>query len=593
MAGRFLITTADERSWKADRPLIFLGEWCRRFDRECVWSWLDAIVARPVSFDGAERDRVIEHIELLSRELLLELAEFLNGFHRIRKSLRFWRILLGHWVHRYTCAMFHRWHAIRRVLEDHEISGTILLTDRSLQLARHDTEAFIWACNDDLWNNVLMGRILQRTSQVPVEYKSIDAVNSVTGQGSRTAMDAGIGPRRLFGSIAAEAFDVLQRDSDALIISSYLPPIRAAMLSLLLRQVPRRRRTAPVRPVAADANLRATSRLDSGPRKEFAGFARDMLVELLPTCFLEGFGSLLSQVEEARWPRRPRFIFTSGSFDTNEVFKLWAADRVEEGRPYIIGQHGNNYGTARYCPSETECVETGDAFITWGWQDASRRCKPAFVFRTAGRSRGVWKPHGRVLLIEDCLPHLTLPWDPYPEFSAYYQNQFEFVESLPEAVRRATIVRLHAACRRQSWSDRERWRQRLPQISLDDGSTPIATLMSASRVIVHSYDSTGILETLSLNLPTVCFWRGGLAHLRDSAVPFYELLKSAGILHETPQRAARQVADVWHDIGAWWGSQAVQDSRKKFIEQYAKTSAQPVRSLKRLLLDSSSVAGRC
>ena len=59
-------------------------------------------------------------------------------------------------------------------------------------------------------------------------------------------------------------------------------------------------------------------------------------------------------------------IFTSNSFDTSEVFKLWTAEKVETGCPYIIGQHGNNYGAARYCPSETECVETADAFLTWG-----------------------------------------------------------------------------------------------------------------------------------------------------------------------------------------------------------------------------------
>lgn len=547
-------------------------------------------MARPVSFDGAERDRILEHIEVLSRELLLELAQFLNGFHGLGNSLRFWRILLGHWIHRYTCTMFHRWHAIRQVLEEHEISGTIVFTGPSLALARHDTEAFIWACNDDLWNNLLIGRILLRTSKVPVEYKSIDVGEPVTAPGSRATANARSEQRRAVRRLFATARACLQRDDEPFIISSYLPPLRAAMLSLLLGQVPWRRRSAPVRPASVDANLRATSRLGSGARGGFAGFVRDMLLELVPTCFLEGFGSLKSQVEEARWPRRPRFIFTSGSFDTGEVFKLWTAEKVGEGRPYIIGQHGNNYGTARYCPSETECVETADTFLTWGWQDKRRRCKPSFVFKTAGRSHGAWNPRGGALLIETCLPHLVSPWDPYPEFSMYQRDQFEFVESLPGAVRRATTVRLAAGYRRQSWCDAERWRRRQSQVTVDDGSTPISALIRKSRVVVYSYDSTGILETLSLNSPTLCFWSGGLAHLRDSAVPFYELLASAGILHETPQSAARKLAAVWDDVGAWWGSEDVQRPRKKFIEQYAKTATRPVRSLKRLLVESASVA---
>jgi putative transferase (TIGR04331 family) len=424
-----------------------------------------------------------------------------------------------------------------------------------------------------------------------VAYTSLDAGEPVTAPGSQATANPPIEQRRVFGRISAGARAFLQRDGEPFIISSYLPPLRAGMLSLLLGHVPWRRRSPPVRPASLDMNLRATNRLDSGANEGFAAFVRDMLLEVLPTCFLEGFGSLMSQVEEARWPRRPRFIFTSSSFDTAEVFKLWTAEKVEEGRPYIIGQHGNNYGTARYCPSETECVETGDAFLTWGWRDESRRCRPSFVFRTAGRSRGAWNPRGGVLLIEDSLPHLQYPWDPYPNFSRYQREQFEFVESLPDAVRRATIVRLHAGHRKQPWCDAERWRRRQPRVTLDDGSTPISALVRESRVVVHSYDSTGILETLSLNLPTLCFWNGGLAHLRDSAVPYYQLLATAGILQDTPQSAARKVADVWDDVGAWWGSEAVQGPRKKFIEQYAKTATRPVRSLKRLLVESASAAG--
>jgi len=299
------------------------------------------------------------------------------------------------------------------------------------------------------------------------------------------------------------------------------------------------------------------------------------------------------QVEEADWPGTPRLIFTSNSFDTGEVFKLWAAEKVEGGCPYIIGQHGNNYGAARYCPSETECVETADAFLTWGWQDHKRRCEPAFILKTAGRSQGRWNPRGGVLLIETCLPHLHSAWDPYPEFAMYQEEQFQFAERLPEAIRRVMTVRLHAEYKRHPWREDERWRRRQPEVALDDGTTPILALISKSRLVVHSYDSTGILETLSLNIPTLCFWNGGLAHLRDCAIPFYELLAAAGIFHHTPQSAAEKVAAVWNDVGAWWRSEVVQRSRQSFCEQYARTRPRPVRTLSRLLLaHSSSVARR-
>jgi hypothetical protein len=45
--ARHLITTADERTWKFDRPVLFLGEWCRLYDRKQVWGGMDGIVAEP------------------------------------------------------------------------------------------------------------------------------------------------------------------------------------------------------------------------------------------------------------------------------------------------------------------------------------------------------------------------------------------------------------------------------------------------------------------------------------------------------------------------------------------------------------------
>ena len=50
--GKYLITTEDESTWKFDRSVIFLGEWCRLFSRKHIWENLDAIVAEPYGLTG-------------------------------------------------------------------------------------------------------------------------------------------------------------------------------------------------------------------------------------------------------------------------------------------------------------------------------------------------------------------------------------------------------------------------------------------------------------------------------------------------------------------------------------------------------------
>ena len=68
--------------------------------------------------------------------------------------------------------------------------------------------------------------------------------------------------------------------------------------------------------------------------------------------------------------QNPKFIFTSNSFDTDEIFKQWVARNVEKSVPYFVGQHGNNYGQNIFegrsiWPERSTC----DSFITWGWDD--------------------------------------------------------------------------------------------------------------------------------------------------------------------------------------------------------------------------------
>ena len=70
MIQRFLVTTADERTWPADQPILFLGEWCRLYNRKNVWQNLDAEIV-PYHWDDREKfHRDYIHLQDLYEELL-------------------------------------------------------------------------------------------------------------------------------------------------------------------------------------------------------------------------------------------------------------------------------------------------------------------------------------------------------------------------------------------------------------------------------------------------------------------------------------------------------------------------------------------
>lgn len=578
---RYLITTDDEGTWKFDRPVIFLGEWCRLYERRQIWEAMDAVVAEPYGLAQGQGANNIEYAGKLYRQLLEELAVALNTFHQVRHSLRYWEIVLGRWLLRYVTVVFNRYFTLEQALHRYEISAASCISSDAYSLATTDSMSFIWACGDSLWNQAIYSRILtsQEICTVKIEEaKSVAAQRFVMEEMVEVSGGGQMWPRRAIYRLMSN----LYRNKDAFIINSYLPPLEEIKLQLNLGQCPQNWRSPPLQQVAPDREVRQAFGIDVSGCRGFERVVRSCLGEALPSCYLEGYGQLVTQAENLPWPATPRFIFTSNNFDMDEIFKVWAGSKVEEGAPYFIGQHGNNYGTLQGSPTWPE-LTTPDRFFTWGWADENPVNVPAFVFSIAGRKPEPADPHGGLLLIELHPPVRCDLEDSYFRHGVYQEEQFRFVAALPEHVRRKLTVRLHHIYKKLKWADKQRWADRCPDVCVETGTTRLSDLMAESRLVVHSYDSTGILEGLASNIPTLCFWQGGLEHLLPSAKPYYELLREVGILADSPEHAAGLITARWDNIEEWWTSQKVQDARKAFCGQYARRDGAPARTLRRLL----------
>jgi putative transferase (TIGR04331 family) len=586
---RYLITTANEKTWKFDRPILFLGEWCRLYERKHIWQNMDAIVVKPYGTGKSQKDIDYTEARTLESELFPIFCNILNKHHDTQHDVKFWKVLLGHWFARYVDVMFNRIKTLEYCLNAYELSGTTVISDNYL-LAPIDSYAAIWAFNDDEWNNVLYARIL-----IMLGLKS-NLVDTIAGNKSDSfQLDPTLfkipfkkrvlkwGYQRL-----GEFLGFWARDNDALIINSYLPKKEQIELELALGQVPQLRTSSQFKiSQKTDYALRQTlcNQLNNNSNYSLSNILYSMVFELLPVCYLEGFEELSQVVEKLAWPIKPKFILTSNNFDTDEIFKFWTATKVASGTKYIVGQHGNNYGTYRYMHPSNEEI-TSDKFLTWGWKDGLPQHTQTFILKTVGSKAKMYDKSGGLLLIELCLNLPITCWDGYYEFLTYFEDQKSFVDKLATKARKKMTIRLHSAHHDLKWNEESRWREFDNNIKLDTGQLTINQLIKKSRLVIHSYDSTGILETLSQNIPTLAFWQNGLDHLRDSALPFYQLLVDVGIIHLNVESVANKVNTIWDDVDAWWYSSSVQNARKVFCERYARVSQKPVSELKSILMDN-------
>ena len=581
---RHLIFSADSRTWDPDEPLLFLNEWCaRKIPRELL-ELQGGKICSPVYKSIEERDVDHEQMRAIENELFSKLVPLLNKHQQLNKDIRFWRIILGPWFRKYVELIFYRVRTFEKCLESGQIKSFNLLDCEDFILASQNNSDFFWSTQNEMWNTLLNSKILSMLNKGAIAHKSIHIDPSILKEDTQS-VQIKINLKLSIQKYLRKFAERFVRDSDCMIINSYLPIFEELKLNIALKQFPQW--WLPVEEeFKAKFDHRLRSRLANDLEFSGGSFVAEvihrLLFDLLPICNLEGFQSVLAASRNVPWPKSPKFIFTSNNFDTDEIFKIWTANKVAEGTTYIVGQHGSGYGTSRYGYPNIE-VETCDRFLSWGWEDPINQVTPAFNFKVKGNRLRGSKSSKHLLLVELPSACNVTNWIGSYSFEKYFEEQTSFIDKISFATREDTIVRLYQPSRFTEGREIERWKSFNEAIKLDIG-TPFDTLLKEAKLVVFSYDSTGILESLAKNYPTIAFWQNGLENLSDDAIPFYQLLFDVGIFHFSAESAAAKVNEVWENLDDWWDSKEVQDAKDKFCDKYSRTTNTPVRDIKRILL---------
>ncbi len=138
----FLITTADQRFWKTDSKILFLGEWCRLYSQKHVWSQLDHEVC-PYHWDDREKlYRDYQLLDSIYESCLDQLAKQLNQLHQTDLPTRYWRIVVGPWLFYIIEILYDRYLSICAAEESGKVSNVLLPVPDSTVWAAKDFSEF-------------------------------------------------------------------------------------------------------------------------------------------------------------------------------------------------------------------------------------------------------------------------------------------------------------------------------------------------------------------------------------------------------------------------------------------------------------------
>ena len=575
MLERILVTTADKRSWPRGKPVTFLGNWCKLPAEKEAWTSLNADVT-PYHWDNREKMHAdYAYLNSCYENMLISLADALNIYHETNHGVRYWRILIGPWLYLFIHILFDRWVMIEQASNTGNITSTILLNDPEEELIPSN----LLSLNiDDLrWNHFLYSCSIRNQAKIAWE--------ELPGESHKSLIQRHIDEHKLnyfsFKRFLNKTMQAMLRyfvlPREVFCCATYMTRFQEIYLQLALKQIPKCWHIPLTPQVLPNLQIRHEfcSLIKTSIVDHFQKFLMQMVARQIPTAYLEGYASLTRVVKKVPWPMSPRVIFTSNAFQCHEVFQAWAADRVESGSSLVVGQHGGFYGIGKIVVGEEHQIKISDRFLTWGWKDSRPNLYPVGVLTNIGKTAKAWKSDGNLLLVTVPIRLLAFKCMSWPiaanQAELFFQNQVHFVSRLKNGIRAQLILRLKESLdRRFSSSLMAQWKALFPDITIDKSILPIEKQLLTSRLLIYAYNSTGYLEALARNIPTVIFWDHQYWELREDAIPFFESLSAAKIFFTSATDAADHINLIWSNVEDWWKSPMVQAAREQFCFQYAK-----------------------
>ncbi|MBJ6752195.1 LIC12162 family transferase [Geomonas anaerohicana] len=587
----FLATTALEAFWDTEKPMLFLGEWCRLFSRKEHWATLNATVAPSPYRTLAAVEHYYACASEICEDLLPALANALNEIHGTSHSPRFWRIVIGPWLFYYVHTNLDRFVRIKDVFAQHPDLISIALSERSFVVPRDTMEA-VDLCKTDLFNLQLYSRVFTFLGH---DFPTVEAPD--LPQAAKQASKEKLTPRLFLlkaANFAVKKVCTAIKDQPGILYkSSYFSPDVELQLFLKTRGKFRPVGRKPVRGACGqiDSTLRErlASYLPAGD--DFRAFLQEVVPLDLPRCFLEGFGELRD--EALQYPSNPKAVFSANAYFYDEAFKVWAGACAEKGALLLGSQHGGNYGIAKCLKPQEHEVAICDRYYSWGWRkDDSPVVTPFPAAKLTGRRKIGADNRKTGIMIASTANFRYLVQFPFlPEyFDDYLAWQHAFSAALDDDRRAKLSVRLLAE--NLGWDLKERWCDAFPEVGIEEEGTGanFYESLAACRLFVADHVSTTYIEALSADKPTVMFFNRETYAVGDEAQRHLDLLRKVGILHDTPHQAARVVNKVYDDVESWWNQPERQRARQEFCSAYGRTASDAVGAWSREFLSFFNVA---
>lgn len=517
----------------------------------------------------SEIKKIYEYCEEIFKDISKDLHKELNILHKVNFNERSWKIIYGKWLKEFIYICQKNFLLIHKALNENEISEVICL-DSDFILATKNTLEFTKAQRDPDWNFALNSKIFKKINFKKIKTKiklKLNYFKDNRTNKSNMIMDNLKKTINLFGS-----------NEDNLIYKTTFSFIDEKKLELKIKQFPKIYNEKEVKNGIYDKEIRKKISLLNQTNDKFENLLRELIPQCLPIFIIENFKENLILSKSLGMPKKPNKIFTCYAYAYDELFKIYLAKQVSENHTkYYCGQHGANYFTCIYSEFLQE-VNDCDKFLSWGYSD--KKIVGTFNLNTFNKKAG-FDIKGDLLVIFGSVGSSKSPVERNLVDIKTIENTLDILnsEKLKDI---STTIRLHSTFKEHfdSYYYLKYFQKNNLEAKIDLGNSKLLNLQKKSRLSMFNYNSTGLLENLALNIPSISFLEEDCEMNGTKLKKIYSNLFEAKIIFYNKKELISHIYNIWDNINDWWYNKEVQELINEFNNNFNKSAPKNFASFK-------------
>ena len=300
---------------------------------------------------------------------------------------------------------------------------------------------------------------------------------------------------------------------------------------------------------------------------------------LFPTYLIENYNYMVN-VTKQFIPEKKLIILNSQHCNGRELLDFFIAHSVEEFDSHHIQiNHGGCYGIMGKSIQEEVWSKISDTYALWSNSKKNNSNNhtikmPSLRFHDYQFFPKKNSTKKNILFLGSGYYPYRYSYDsifPLTISNSYDDWQIRFFSHINKKFIESIVLRDFHGYTELSHSNLGSWLSK-NKISKSYKSTSLYQELIKAKLTVHCVPQTTYMETITANIPTICYWNPDDNLIREDLIGYFDALVDVGIVHYNPESAAKKLNDISDYPFDWWNSNSVIKAKQYFCDNVCLTS---------------------